>query len=258
MSRHGTADRLFEAAVAASLALHLLAWGLLRWRFSPAESFGPALEVDLTAPFRPRLPGDTRAPGASRGAPAPAPKKTPGATGPKPEAPKAASEPIPVPPSAKTSPEKPWVLPGPNTKVLEKPGISAPAPAPVPVGAAPGATGPGGEGGRGGSGGGTGTGEALVNRAPRLVNAEEIRALLRSAYPESERAAGHEGKVVVALGIDAGGAVRTVEVIGSGGEPFDEAARTVARRMIFEPALVRSAPTAVRVRQAIVFRLSDQ
>ena len=61
--------------------------------------------------------------------------------------------------------------------------------------------------------------------------------------------------VVVGLELGADGRVLGVEVLESAGTAFDDAAKTVARRMLFEPALVRSVPTAVKVRQRIEFRL---
>jgi TonB family protein len=85
----------------------------------------------------------------------------------------------------------------------------------------------------------------------------EISEALRRAYPEAERGAGREGQVTVGITIGEDGQVRDVEIIESAGRAFDQAAETVARKMMFEPALVRSVPTAVKVRQVIVFRLTD-
>ncbi|MBI4387285.1 MAG: energy transducer TonB [Elusimicrobia bacterium] len=251
-------DPLFEKAVAVSAGLHLLVWGAAQCRkwFRPGLPM-PVIEVDLRAPFKPRMPWDTRAPGAAKGAPAPAPKPTPGRAGPK--RPAAPSDGLLAPDAVAAPPvqEKPWILPGPKTRTLEKPVLAPPAPPPVSVGARPDGAGPGGEGGLGGSGGGTGTGEAIVNRPPRLINVQEIRASLKRLYPERERRAGREGQVLVAIHVGEDGRVRGVEVLESAGEAFDETAGTVARRMIFEPALVRSVPTAVKVKQAVVFRLGD-
>lgn len=251
--------QLFPAALALSFLAHGSVWIVARacrWARTPAPV--PVIEVDLRTPFRPRSPFDTRLPGAAKGSPAPAPKPTAGVTGPRPAADPVLVTPVVAPTPADPSKlEKEWVLPGPQTKVLEKPELGSPPPAPVPVGKAPGGEGPGGERGRGGSGGGPGTGEAIVNRPPRLVNRAEIQAGLRSAYPVAERLAGREGQVMVALLIGEDGRVRDIEVIESAGAGFDGAARRVAWKMIFEPALVRSVPTAVKVRQAVTFRLGD-
>ena len=238
--RRALRGHLFESAIAASILLHGLFFGsaalLGRWRLSRL----PSIEIDLTMSLAPRAPWDLRAPGAARGAPAPAPKRHPGPSAPPPQ-------------------EKPkdWILPGPRTQVLEKlPPVPPPAVAPAP-GAAPGGAGTGGEGGQGGSGGGTGTGDAIGNRGPRLLNAAEIGRLLKNSYPTPERAVGHEAKVVVGISIGEDGRVLGVEVLQSAGPLFDEAAKSVASRMRFEPALIRSVPTAVRVRQVISFRLTD-
>ena len=238
--RQAIHDHLFECAIGASVLLHGLFFGsaalLGRWRLSAL----PSVEVDLTMNLTPRAPWDLRAPGASRGAPAPAPKPHPGPAAP--------------PPAPK---QKEWVLPGPKTQQLEKlPPAPPPAIAPAP-GAAPGGTGTGGEGGNGGSGGGKGTGEAIGNRGPRLLNAAEIGELLRSSYPAPERAAGREAQVVVGISIGVDGSVLGVDVLQSAGALFDEAAKNVASKMRFEPALIRSVPSAVKVRQVIAFRLTD-
>lgn len=238
-SRLGIEDHLFESAVLASFVLHLLFFGSLAvWRHWHIARIQP-LEVDLDFSLVPRSPWDLRAPGAARGLPAPAPQPHPG-------------------PAAPPQQEKPkdWVLPGPQTQQLEKPSPAPPVALPPP-GTVPGGTGTGGAGGAGGSGGGTGTGEAIGNRLPRLLNMDEVHDALRRAYPEAERSAGREGHVAVGITISEDGKVIDVEILQSAGLAFDEAAKTVARKMLFEPALVRSVPTAVKVRQVIVFRLTD-
>ena len=90
-----------------------------------------------------------------------------------------------------------------------------------------------------------------------MLNAGEIGRLLKNSYPQPERAAGREAQVVVGIAIGADGAVIGVDVLKSAGPLFDEAARSVASKMRFEPALIRSVPTAVQVRQIISFRLTD-
>src|SRR5271170_7303051 len=92
-------EHLFEWAIAASILLHGLFFGSAafwgRWKVSHI----PTIEVDLTMNLTPRAPWDLRAPGAARGAPAPALKPHPG--------------PAALPPQEKP---KDWVLPGPQTK----------------------------------------------------------------------------------------------------------------------------------------------
>ncbi|MBI3548735.1 MAG: energy transducer TonB [Elusimicrobia bacterium] len=252
-------QNLFEACIAASLILHGAAWGVA-WALTLPGKLAPiqVMEVDLNTPFRPRRPDDTRAPGAAKGAPAKALKPTPGVSGPVPETTTKPAAPVIAPPVTPQPVEKPWVLPTPETKQIEKPTLGAPETPPPQVGAAPGGTGPGGEGGRGGSGGGTGTGEAIVNRPPRLINRDEVRTLLRRNYPDSERRLGREGTTSVAIEIGTDGTVRAVELLqSSGSSDFDDAALKVARRMLFEPALVSSVPTQVKVRQSVVFRIGD-
>src|SRR5581483_1099142 len=108
--------------------------------------------------------------------------------------------------------------PTPETKVLLPPKLDG-APAEVkPVFTAPGATGPGGMNGQGEGDRGEGTGGPLVNRPPRLINKEEVMASLKRLYPEVERRAGRQGKVVLEIEINAKGAVSAVDVAQSGGE----------------------------------------
>ena len=254
---------LFQASLAISLAMHLLLFGLLERRRAPgpaAEAAPEVIDVDIRTPFRPRAPGDKRLPGTIPGAPAPltfkrAPfpialpkEQTKPAT-----APKQAEEGKPS--EAKTTP---WVLPGPKTEVLQKPTLDGAPAAQLPAFTAPGGKGPGGQNGIGGSGGGPGTGEALVNRPPRLINREEVMATLKRLYPEVERRAGRQGRVVLEIDIGEDGIVHGVEVFESAGERFDDAARSVGRIMRFEPELKASVPTRVRKRQSVYFRLTDE
>lgn len=252
-------ENMFEACLLLSLFLHMAAGIgssiILHWNLRSQ----PVIEVDLTAPFRPRQPWDLRAPGASKGERAKAPIKMGGGKRSSPDQkPTMLPAIAPVAPRAPAPPEKDWVLPGPNTKELIKPTLpSAPPTPPAPIGAAPEGTGEGGEAGKGGSGGGTGTGEAMVNRPPRLLNIDEIRAGLRRYYPEAERRAGREGQAVVRLIVNDRGRVEDVDILHSAGEAFDQAAKKVGMLMRFEPALVGSVPTAVKVKQLIVFQLRD-
>lgn len=69
-----------------------------------------------------------------------------------------------------------------------------------------------------------------------------------AVYPPQQLAAGRSAEVVLAVTIDAAGAVTGVEVLLSAGADFDEAARTAARAWRFRPALRAGAPVASRIR----------
>jgi protein TonB len=174
--------------------------------------------------------------------------------------PKPAEDNIPLKPSpAPAPPLKDWVLPGPDTKKVEKP----PEPAATP-GGAPGGTGTAAKTGGSGVGSdygvpnGTGDGGAPLSKWPVLLNKNELLAIMRRFYPEKERRAGHEGKVIVYLHIGADGLVNPVDIKESGGNAFDAAAREVGKRMRFSPALgLKGEPVAVRLPQAILFQLED-
>jgi len=234
---------LFQKCLAASFALHvgLLIGGRLFHR--PAGP--PPLEVDLTMGFDlgdgpARLGAPKRLVPDAKGLPKPAEDNTP---------------PKPNP----TPPPKPWVLPGPNTKVMEKPPEPAPTPGGAPEGTGTAAkTGGSGVGSDSGVPGGTGTGGSGLAKLPVLLNRDELLAILRRFYPESERRAGREGAVRVHLHISVDGRVDPVDVAVSGGQAFDIAAKEVGKRMRFSPALGRNGePVPVKLPQDIIFRLED-
>lgn len=156
-------------------------------------------------------------------------------------------------------PPKDWTLPGPSTKVIEQP----PPPQTTPGGEVGGTgtaakTGGSGEGADEGVPGGTGDGGTPLSAMPKLLNKDEILGLLRRFYPESERRAGREGDVVVAIHIGRDGNVSSVDVMRSAGPAFDDAAKKVAALMKFSPALsLAGKPVAVKAPQQMQFRLKD-
>lgn len=110
---------------------------------------------------------------------------------------------------------------------------------------------PHGDGGAedGGDGGGGGV------TPPLLLNHGELRQLLRTLYPESERAQGREGLVVLDLTIDESGRVSAAEIARSGGKAFDRAALELVKRLSFSPAVKGGAPFSVKLRQSVVFKI---
>lgn len=254
---------LYQKSVGASVAAHLLLFGWL----NRSPNLGPPvllvpdpIDVDIRTPFRPRSPKDLRAPGKMKGAPAPATFKP-------------APIPLPLPPQqtqpavapkqaegdGKPSAEKTkeWIVPTENTKVLTAPTLdSAPAEQRPALTAKDGA-GPGGMNGQGEGTQGDGTGMNWVNRPPRLINREEVLANLKRFYPELERRAGREGKVLVQLDIGDNGLVQGVRVLNSAGELFDEAAQKVGKLMRFEPELKASLPVRSLRKQSIYFQLTN-
>lgn len=97
----------------------------------------------------------------------------------------------------------------------------------------------------------------MMDRLPRLLNRDELSHSLRRFYPEKERRAGREGSVKVKLHIGIDGRVGRVEIMESKGKSFDKAAKSVAKRMRFSPAMFNGRLVAVRLRQTIIFRLED-
>lgn len=236
-------EELFHRCLAASLALHVGVFFLSRF-LSQASFRSPAgFEIDLTHSFL----GGTGP--AKLGAP-------------KPLVPKAAGEPLPaergVTPAAIPVPPKDWVLPGPHTKTVEPPPEAA-----ATRGGAVGGTGTSplvggsGPGADYGTPDGTGDGGSGLLQWPRLLNRDEMLANLRRFYPESERRAGREGRVVVALHIGADGRVDPVDVVSGSSPAFDAAARKVGALMRFAPAVGPRGPVPVKLPQTILFRLEE-
>ena len=103
---------------------------------------------------------------------------------------------------------------------------------------------------------GTGDGSANVHsRIPQLLNLSDLRAILQHFYPEEARSQGREGMVVLDIHIDTEGHVASVDVVRSGGSDFDEAARKAVNLLRFTPAFLGSHRVAVKMRQAIQFKL---
>jgi TonB family protein len=236
----------FRQALIASAILHA---GLVVFNFIRMPSFGPSgpVEIDLTMPF------------IGAGAPKlAAPKRLD---------PKAAlpsrpvDEPVPEKQPAKVEPPKEWTLPGKATKTVV-----------APVEETPPSTQGGKEGGQGiaadlggtGPGFGHGVPNGVLNPGappgtvfPQLLNRDEVLANLRKYYPERERIAGHEGKVIVDIHLSAEGAISGVDIVESAGKLFDAAAVKVAHLMRFSPARTPAGPVAAKVRKTMQFRLED-
>lgn len=236
-------SRSFAWSAGGHALLFAVVWMLPRLGFLTP----PAFEIEIISPFLGTGP-------AKLGAPKPF---VPGVPADKNVTEPAVKPPTPV--AAPVEPPKDWTLPGPSTKVVETPV----APQTTPGGAVGGTgtaakTGGWGEGSDEGVPGGTGDGGTPLSAMPRLLNRDEVLKLLRRFYPEAERRAGREGDVVVALHIDSGGAVSSVDVVRTAGPAFDEAAKKVGALMRFSPAVaLNGRPVAVKLPQAMQFRLTD-
>ena len=91
---------------------------------------------------------------------------------------------------------------------------------------------------------------------PKLLNPNEIRALLGRSYPASLREARVEGTVVIWAFVNTEGTVERAHVQRSSGyDAMDRIALDVALEMRFSPALNRDKKTAVWVQQAIAFQM---
>jgi len=76
-------------------------------------------------------------------------------------------------------------------------------------------------------------------------------------YPDMERRAGIEGRVIVQFVVDEEGNVQNLQVVRSGGSAgLDDAALTAIRQMSFTPGMQRGRPVRVQMTQPVVFRLN--
>jgi TonB family protein len=92
---------------------------------------------------------------------------------------------------------------------------------------------------------------------PRLVNAEEVQALLAETYPPLLRDAGIVGQTVMSFVIDEGGGVdrRSIVVVSATHDGFAQASASVVAKMQFRPATVLGRTAAVRMQIPISWTL---
>jgi len=85
---------------------------------------------------------------------------------------------------------------------------------------------------------------------PRLIHGSS------PAYPKEAESQGLEAEVLLIVDIGPDGHVVHAEVKQGAGHGFDEAALAAAQQLVFSPALIDSAPTAVRIEYRYRFRLT--
>jgi TonB family protein len=237
----------YRKCLAASAALHAF---LLFFRaLLPSASAPTDRYIDLTMPFvgsgPPKLAAPKRLIPEAKLPPAPVP------------------EPLPPEPVKPKEQPKDWALPGPETKKTVAPEPEAPPPtqggAKDGDGISP-LTGGKGQGFAYGVPNGTMTPGAPADVVrPKLLNKDEVLKNLRKFYPERERVAGHEAKVIVDLYIEPDGTISKAEVLQSGGILFDRAALEVTKIMRFAPARDGGgAAVGAKVRIPMQFSLTDE
>ncbi len=212
-------DNLFREAVAASVLLHFAIFhaGEITKRLPVKKT----IEIDITNMGR---MSSTLAP----------PMRAPA-----PPAPKPAVQP------------KAWVAPKKNETVAPAP-VPTKSAAPTPPEPPP----PQPPAGSGEIGIGTGEGgEGQLARLPQLKNLSDLAAIQKRFYPEKAREDGREAVVVLDIHIDEEGSVTGAEIVQSGDPDFEQAAIRVVKLLRFTPAYVGSRPVAVKMRQAIQFKL---
>jgi len=219
-------ENIFWEAVVLSLCLHFLLFhvGEISFRFHEKHT----VEIDITNMGHMGMPGPVKQAAASS---APEPKKP-------------------------TSPPREWTKHAPNQKAIPAPIPTQPVPAPEPEETpppSPAAT----SNGTGEYGIGDGS-ASVLSRLPQLLNLSDLSVILKRFYPEQARTERREGTVVLDLHIDTDGHVQSADVVRSNGSDFDDAARRIAKLLRFTPAFMGSQRVAVKMRQAIQFKLKDE
>lgn len=245
-------ESLFKRCLLASAAFHvaLLIFGNTRGFELPLPQ--PDRVIDLTLPLGDK---DNAPPGklGRVGLPTPPVAVPPPPLAPPPVLPLQPAAPAVAPPPAVVPSSDPRPAP-PDTAPEaaarpEVPAVSAPLGNPSGSAAGdPTATG-------GGGSGGPGTRSVRLDILPKLLNPDEVYANMRKFYPEAERLAGRQARVVVRLRLGVTGKVETVDVLQSAGAAFDAAAKSVAERMKFSPAMAGGTAVSVALPQGIAFKL---
>lgn len=96
---------------------------------------------------------------------------------------------------------------------------------------------------------------ANASQLSAAIQPPVLIAEVPAVYPETARANGLEGTVLLRLTIDAQGFVTEAEVLEPLGHELDEAARTAALQLRFEPARRSGAAVPARIRYPYEFRL---
>ncbi len=242
---------LWITAAAVSVVGHLaLAWSIAGHKAPPARRW-----VDLELATPPPRPAPTPT------TPPPAPEAAQKAPKPPPPArklvaraarPAAAPAPAPAAPTPKVGIDERRTTPGGGmalttgttldgvigTGKAERPAPPAPRPAPP---AAPRA--------------GAGTGGRKLVPLFAVTRLPKARHAIEPRVPDAFRGAAREALVVVEVELDPRGRVVQARVLRGAGFGLDEAALDAARRTDFEPALVGSAPVAVRYQIPFRFRV---
>jgi len=90
----------------------------------------------------------------------------------------------------------------------------------------------------------------------KLTSMPRFAHKVEPQYPISMRALGRESQVKLEVLIDTKGKVRKVTIVHSGGDVFDNAARSALLASAFIPGNIEGKPVAVLMRIPIAFRLN--
>ena len=90
---------------------------------------------------------------------------------------------------------------------------------------------------------------------PPVVHPPQVLRQVPAEYPEGARATGREGRVVLAVTVEADGSVGAVELMASSGDELDAAAIAAIRQWSFAPATRDGVAVAARIQVPFEFVL---
>ncbi len=100
--------------------------------------------------------------------------------------------------------------------------------------------------------GGTGAGPAAPPKPPKITS-PRVRKAVQGRYPDDAPRLGRVVKVRLSLLVGKDGRVQKVRVVKGAGKVFDDAARRVARRLLFYPGRRDGVPIALSVPWTVEF-----
>lgn len=92
---------------------------------------------------------------------------------------------------------------------------------------------------------------------PALIDPPRVLRQVPAEYPEGARVTGREGRVVLAVTVQADGSIGAVEVAGSSGEALDAAALAAIRQWSFAPATRDGVAVAAKIQVPFEFALPE-
>lgn len=89
----------------------------------------------------------------------------------------------------------------------------------------------------------------------QLTRVPTFSRRVEPVYPEKERMFGKESYAMAEIDLDEKGLITEINIVQSGGKPFDLAIENALRKSLLTPGYIKDKPVPVRVQIPFVFRL---